>query len=267
MYGFVDTTESAANTSLLSLTTKFNGVNLDRALSDATGSFTTLSVSGRDVPKRKISTIDILNDGVREGENYLEPKLITVKYRLRDKTNEGFRDRYNRLNGLLIGRKKVLEFTDEDAFFYSTVYEGDEIDEDSNDVISSLVFFCSDPNKYKPEKTITIDDTATETIGGHKPTAWKTKTTFEENQSGYELQFNSPGKSDLRDICKIKLNYEFVRGDVLEIDYNKRKVTVNGVDRSNILVILQSNYMELPVGEVEFEAGHDTELFYSERYY
>lgn len=159
-----------------------------------------------------------------------------------------------------------LVFDDQPNRIYWSILDG-EVDE--NEIVSfsraSTEFICL--KKTGEERTITIDTTATETIGGHKPTAWKTKTTFDENQSGYELQFNSPGKSDLRDIGKIEINYNFQRGDVLEIDYSKRKITVNGVDRSNILVILQSNYMELPVGEVEFEASHDTEVFYSERYY
>lgn len=159
-----------------------------------------------------------------------------------------------------------LIFDDQPNRIYWSILDG-AVDED--EIVSfskaSLEFTCLD--KTSKERSLTINRTLTSVIGGHESTPWKTKTTFEENQSGYELQFNLPGKSDLRDICKIKLNYEFIRGDVLEIDYRKREVTVNGVDRSNILVILQSNYMELPVGEVQLEASHETELFYSERYY
>lgn len=161
--------------------------------------------------------------------------------------------------------KELIFNDDDDRRYFAEVDDIVEDDEYQTMAMATVIFICH--SKYSLEKDISIDTTATETIGGHKSTPWKTKTTFEENQSGYELQFNSPGKSDLRDTCKIKLNYEFIRGDVLEIDYSKRKITVNGVDRSNILVILQSNYMELPVGEVEFEVSHETELFYSERYY
>lgn len=159
-----------------------------------------------------------------------------------------------------------LIFDDQPNRIYWSILDG-AVDED--EIVSfskaSLEFICLD--KTSMERNITIDNKITKVINGHESTSWKTKTEFTEKQSGYELQFNSPGKSDLRDICKIKLNYEFIRGDVLEIDYSKRKITVNGVDRSNILVILQSNYTELPVGDVEFEVNHETEFYYYERYF
>lgn len=159
-----------------------------------------------------------------------------------------------------------LVFDDQPNKVYWSILDG-AVDED--EIVSfakaSLEFICLD--KTSEERSLIIDKTLTSVISGHKSTPWKTKTTFTENQSGYELQFNSPGKTDLRDICKIKLNYNFTRGDVLEIDYSKRKVTVNGDDITNTVVILQSNFMELPIGEVDFVADHETELFYSERDY
>lgn len=161
---------------------------------------------------------------------------------------------------------KHLEFKDEpDRFYVAKVEDEMFLEEFSYWAEGILAFVCKE--KYSHEREIPIDTTATETIKGHKSTPWKTKTVFSVNQTGYKLQFNSPGETGLREINQIALNYNFMRGDVLEIDYSKRKVTLNGVDRSNILVILQSNYMELPVGEVEFVVNHETEFYYNERYY
>src|SRR5690606_10226771 len=98
-------------------------------------------------------------------------------------------------------------------------------------------------------------------------TQWRTKTTFSAKQTGYELQFNLPGKTALKDICKIKLNGNFIQGDILEIDYRKRRVTLNQKDITNQLVILQSNFKELDIGNVEFTSNHKTDVFYHERYY
>lgn len=161
--------------------------------------------------------------------------------------------------------KELIFKDDDDRCYFAKVDEITEGDEYQNMAFATITFICH--SKYSLERNILIDTTITENINGHESTSWKTKTKFTANQSGYELQFNSPDKSDLRDICKIKLNYEFIRGDVLEVDYSKRKITVNGVDRSNILVILQSNYTELPVGDVEFSVSEETELYYHERYY
>lgn len=161
---------------------------------------------------------------------------------------------------------KHLEFMDEpDRFYLAKIYDEMSLEEFSYWAEGTISFECKE--KYSHERTITIDTTATETIKGHTSTPWRTLTLFSANQTGYELEFNSPGENDLREINKIVLNYNFIQGDVLEIDYSKRKVTLNGVDRSNILVILQSNYMELPIGEVEFVVNHETEFYYNERYY
>lgn len=161
---------------------------------------------------------------------------------------------------------KPLEFKDDPDRVYFAKVTNIETDQTNRLGSDATIHFLSD-SKYSHERTILIDTSTTELIEGHKSTPWKTKTTFTENQTGYELQFNSPGKTDLREINKIKLNYNFIAGDVLEIDYSKRKVTLNGVDRTNTVVILQSNFMELPIGSVEFVANHRTELFYNERYY
>ncbi|HLQ97915.1 MAG TPA: distal tail protein Dit [Candidatus Dormibacteraeota bacterium] len=163
---------------------------------------------------------------------------------------------------------KPLKFKQIPDRFYLAEYESMELREKYRYAKGVINFYLAQPYRFSEEKSLDLTgEKQNVSIAGQIKTPWKTKTTFDEKTNSYELQFNSPGKSDLRDINKIKLNYEFVAGDVLEIDYSKRKVTVNGVDRSNILVILQSNYMELPIGEVEFEASHETELFYHERYY
>lgn len=161
---------------------------------------------------------------------------------------------------------KALKFQDDNDRQYFAITEDIEEGDEFLDVsFATIVFICH--SKYSGERTFTLNKSLTKTIDGHKPTPWKTKTTFSANQTGYEIKFNSPGKSDLREINKVKLNYDFVAGDILEIDYLKRKVTVNGVDRSNILVILQSNYTELPIGQVEFTANYKTEFYYHERYF
>ncbi|MCM3111687.1 distal tail protein Dit [Lederbergia lenta] len=162
---------------------------------------------------------------------------------------------------------KILEFKDEPDRLYFAVVD-DTIRENiarknGTDVV--IKFICG--YKYSLERNLPINTTATNNIDGHKSTSWRTKTTFTANQTGYEVKFNAPGKSNLRDICKIKLNFNFQKGDVLQIDYRKRRVTLNGNDITNTVVILQSNFMELPIGQVEFTANHQTEFYYHERYY
>lgn len=167
---------------------------------------------------------------------------------------------------LLHDEPKPLEFNDDpDRVYFAQVIDI-KTDETSRLGSDATIQFLSD-SKYSLERNLTIIDTLTSTILGHKSTPWKSKTTFTANQTGYELKFNTPGKTALREINKIKLNYNFIAGDILEIDYSKRKVTLNGNDISNTVVILQSNFMELPIGDVEIMVNHRTEFYYNERYY
>jgi predicted phage tail component-like protein len=150
MYEFVDFSEPGTLSTSLSIQTIFNGINLDEALSDHLGSFTTLTVSGRSNLSNRINAFEIPGrEGLMESSEVTsKEKEITIKYKISDSTNEGFRQRYNRLNTLLKGSKKELIFTDEDATFNATLSSNDVPEEDSNILIGSITFFCSDPNKY-----------------------------------------------------------------------------------------------------------------------
>lgn len=163
MYGFVDTIPgSGTGSTSLSIQTVFNGINLDEELTDENGSFITLTVSGRSNLTQKINTIEVPGmDGLIEQDGAkLEPREITVKYKISDRTNEGFRKRLDKLNSLLEGSKKELMFTDEDALFYATLLTNDIPEEESNNLVGTITFLCSDPFKYGPEKTVeTTSDT------------------------------------------------------------------------------------------------------------
>lgn len=267
LYEFVDLNESKP-IHKVSLATNFNSVNLDNALSDSHGSFTTLSVTGRGLSNRVMHTYDKQGDGVGEHSTFMDVREIVVKYRLKDEYNEGFRQRYNELNRLLSAQKALLEFDDEQAYFLATCVGGDEPEENTNDIIGTITFVCTDPNKYAYDKTINVTSTPTEhVVEGHKSTTWRTVTTIAVKTSHFELQFNEVGKTALRDINKLRLNYSFVSGDVLEIDYRKRRATVNGNDITNSISMLQSNFKELPISKVEVKASQNTKLIYNERFY
>ena len=173
MYGFVDTVPGSGtgSTSLMSIRTIFNGIDLDQELTDETGSFTTLTVNGRNNTNSRINSFSVPGmDGAHEEGNTLDAKTINVRFRIKDKTNEGFRERLNRLNALLSGSKQVLEFTDEDAIFFATVSSVEMPDEESNDLIGNIFFYCSDPYKYGPELEATFpSDAVTVTNNGTAP--------------------------------------------------------------------------------------------------
>lgn len=155
MVKFIDFGETAEHFRP-SLKTIFNGFNLDDEISDGTGSFMTLSVSGRNDSEYDITTYDVPGlDGVIEEDNpTLNPRIISVRFRIKDETSTGLQRKFEKLRSLLEGSKKELSFTDDEFFFYATNQRLETPDETSNSLTSVITFLCSDPYKYGPEKVL-----------------------------------------------------------------------------------------------------------------
>lgn len=159
MYQFVDLNEVGTRSSSLSIQTIFNGTNLDEQLTDETGSFMTLTVTGRGNIKQNIKTTQVpgMDGALETDKTTFDVREITVKYKISDRSNEGFRSRVNQLNNVLRGSKKMLQFTDEDKFYYATISENTIPEEDKNELVAELKFLCSDPYKYgQSHKTIAL---------------------------------------------------------------------------------------------------------------
>lgn len=261
MYGFVDTqpTSDTGGTSL-SLQTVFNGNNLDDLLTDETGRFVTLSVGGRGVLNRRLDLVQMPGaHGSREKQVTYDVREIPVKFLIEDRTNEGFRERFNRLNGYLKGSQKRLEFTDEDAYFIATLSDASIPDEDSNSLICTMTFTCADSAKRMKEKTINVTTTNTShTITGQDETPLTIEVVFSEPTETFELTTDKG--------LYLLLGYEFIEGDRLTIKYEGREVWLNGRDLRHA-IRLASNYELLSPGELTVKASHACTLKYDERYY
>ena len=159
MYQFVEVTEPSPSTQP-SLQTTYNGINLDDYLSDSSGSFMTLNVTGRNRLRRRINLLNTLGmDGAHEEQKATEDvHEIIVSYKMQDKTNEGFIERFDKLKDLLVQQKKRLEFTDDDKFYYATLYDLETPEENTRDLIGTITFVCSDPYKYGEEKELNFTD-------------------------------------------------------------------------------------------------------------
>lgn len=261
MYNFIDTIPNDnAKNALLSLQTVFNGFNLDELLTDATGRFVTLSVGGRGVLSRRMNITETpYQHGAREKGFTYDIREIPVKFLIEDKTSSGLRNRFNNLNAFLLGSKKRLEFTDEEAYFIATLQSADIPDEESNSLVGTLIFVCTDPAKRKNSKEINVTETdATHIISTQGETPWSINVVFNEASNKFEFTASSG--------LYLLLNYTFVAGDRLQIDYVGRKVFLNGNDlRSG--VSMSSNYVLLQPGEITLKASHNCDLVYDERYY
>lgn len=258
MYKFADTIATGGQSTLLTLQTIFAGNNLDELLTDENGRFVTTSVGGRGILSRNINISETYRHGARERGHTYDVREIRVNFLIEDKTNEGFRERFNRLNGYLLGGKKKLEFTDENAYFIATLQSADIPDEDSNSLQGTLLFVCTDPAKRMNEEQIPVTTTSKQhVVTGQTETPWTVEVTFTESANRFELW---AGKN------YVQLNYEFIEGDKLIVEYTGRKVTLNGNDLRKS-VSMSSHFEELKPGKNEFKASHKAVLKYDERYY
>ena len=146
MYTFVDTTEHSEGVLLPSEALKINGEYIENLISG----YRTLSVSGREALSPEVISY---STGVRDGsalqsKRYPE-RIITVKYQLIAKSNEEFREAYNKLAAILDVEDAELIFYDEtDKFFVGTPCTIGEVESGKNAVIGSFEILCTDPFKY-----------------------------------------------------------------------------------------------------------------------
>src|SRR5699024_3768592 len=153
MYGFVDTVDSGINAPL-SIKTVFNDRILEDELTDDNGFFRTLQINGRADFIQRINTFEIpFKDGVYEEHSHVsEPKELYIVFQIKDDTNNGLRKRLDNLTKLLKVGTSKLEFTDENFYYNATVSELEMPTEESNDLVGTIYFYCSDPYKYAKEE-------------------------------------------------------------------------------------------------------------------
>lgn len=154
---------------------------------------------------------------------------------------------------------KKLVFKDKPDRYYLAFYKNMELNEYHKMAKGTITFYLPEGYRFGPTNTLEIKtEFNTYVIKGQVETPWKSKTIFKDSASRYVLEIGNGGE--------IILNYNFTSGDVLEIDFEKRDVFLNGKDLATAIDI-KTEWFELPVGEVQLRASHETELTYTERYY
>jgi|SRR5690625_232990 len=160
---------------------------------------------------------------------------------------------------LLSDTEKELVFDDEiDRSYYAIVDGGFDAEEIVRVGYGVIRFVCPDPYKSGRTRLLNLSATAeTFVISGQIKASWTSRTVFEQSADQFVLE-TGPGK--------VTLNYEFIAGDVLDIDYTSRRITLNGESR-DVALSLDSVWEPLPADTVELKASHNTEIIYVEKFY
>lgn len=154
---------------------------------------------------------------------------------------------------------KKLEFVDMSGLYYLAYYQGMELNERYRFAKGVITFYLPVAYRFGADKSLNIGTSfANHNVTGQVATLWVSRTVFSGETRNYTLDNGRGGK--------IVLNYTFGENDVLEIDYEKRLIKLNGVARMPLLS-LDSNWFKLQPGINRLRASHETVVTYRETYY
>ncbi|WP_062052342.1 distal tail protein Dit [Bacillus sp. JCM 19034] len=154
---------------------------------------------------------------------------------------------------------KKLVFSGTPNRYYLAYYENMDLNIHTPYYATGYIYFyLPEAYRFGERKEINVTTSnATHTITGQTETPWSIQVNFTVPQSRFEIHASNG--------LNLQLNYSFIAGDVLQIDYVGRKVTLNGNDLRSA-VSMSSNFVELDVGEVRLRAIHVCTLKYDEKY-
>ena len=221
-----------------SLKTIFNGIVLD----DTIPGFTTINVEGRALIGRKNEKRKVPGaDGEFLTSSTLDSRPIVVKYMLKN-TNSNYRHNFNKLNMLLqTDEPKILRFTDEPAYSFNAILESvDDIEETSNNVVSTFTFLCLDPYKYKEvDKDTGVSNVIITKLPNNRNEFTPELIKVIVNSVSDKIIIKNQTTTK-----KIIINHtSFAVGDVLEFDLNKDyPLKLNTMVRSDLIDFVESDF-------------------------
>src|SRR5699024_1655617 len=177
-----------------------------------------------------------------------EPRIINVPILI---YHEGFTDLQRKkeelAEWLVHDKPKKLEFEDEPERHYLSLVNGlMDHEEESYWATAEIEFVCPDGFKHGKHKSLILTPTEeSHEITGQLPTHWKSRTIFTRSQSMFEIESVSG---------KIKLTYNFIKGDVLEIDSYSRTIKLNNSIDLDLGLSLNSQWFKLNNGYMTLSA-------------
>jgi len=214
------------------------------------------------IPPIRTQTFGIANrHGAYLGRQVLEPRVIRIPVGI---SHSGFarlqwiKEEMAR-NFFTNGNAATLTFSDEPNRMYQAVLTAgfQSANESPNFTKGFLEFTCFDPFKYGRE---VVRGSESYVSNNGSAVALPTVTVrFTRNQEGFDMSHNQTGK-------KFRVNWSFRSGDVLVIDSNTRRITIN--ERLQMGAFdFTSDWPELVPKDNGFTANHMAEITFRERWY
>lgn len=152
MYRFIDTSEVPSTASTLPTeAVSINGTWLDEAIEG----YRTLYVMGRESLEAELNTTSI---DTRDGELFRSRRYpareLTVGFQMLASDADEFRERFNKLNGVLNVEEAQIIFNDEPGcYFVGTPKNDADVDAGRWNVTGEFTIYCANPFKHAVDKT------------------------------------------------------------------------------------------------------------------
>jgi predicted phage tail component-like protein len=186
-------------------------------------------------------------------------RFISVPFIMRHDGFEDLKIKKERLAELLLHREpRSLIFSDEpDRVFYAVVDGESRLTEHLNHAQGTITFLCPDPHKYALELITTSSSVINN--GGTADTPLLLTVNFATNQNGFEV-------THWQQQARVRINWNFVNGDILEIDMDKRVARINGINQM-AAIDWNSQFFKLNTGinDIRHNSGNIS-ITYRERW-
>ena len=124
------------------------------SLSSLIDGYRHLTVSGRGIIPIKHQVEDIpFRAGGWISESHEEVRVLTIKYQLQTETSQQMRERFELLNRYLEGELEIKFYDEMDYTYYGFLSGADEIEENSNAIVSTFSIIVPDVYKYRYSQT------------------------------------------------------------------------------------------------------------------
>lgn len=238
----------------------FNGFTL-------TDDFFVIDVKGRGIFGREINLVSLPGvDGAKyKGSRYPE-RYIDIDVLFMAGSDQELRKILEEINfKLSTDKPEPLVFSDELDRTYYAVFSGVQPGEEKNGMYkATITFVCPDPEKNGAEAVFTTETDVPTVItnAGKRPSTPTVTCIFESAQSEYEVQLL---KEDGAITKRVKLAYNFIEGDTLVIDFDKRKAMINEKVNMNAILML-SRWFDIPVGDCTIKTTHKSTIKFRKKY-
>lgn len=184
---------------------------------------------------------------------------IDVKF-IREDSSVSWEDVLSKVAGVLLGKeeKKISFKHDSEKYFLAHVMSIEIEEEYEYAATGYITIFSEHPCMFGDEITLSAtDEEQSFKIQGQQDTSWTSRTVMQEDSDKYSIK----SSDQFLDIF-----FDFVRGDVIEIDYNTRRITLNGKN-IDVGLSLESDWFILSPGYVNLVCSDTTDIIYTPRYY